>query len=302
MSILIDHKAELCVEDHELNTALHLAASRGHLSSVEQLIANNAQPQHQNKAEETAFTMAAQSGHTEVVRFLISCKADCCPGSTPLHIAARHCESSVVDLLIEGKADIAQPDEDGKFALFDAIAYGNLSAVEALIKHKADIELEQDGYTALVYAAKEWQTQIVEFLIESKANITSPFDLNGFSSLCFAARDGHKEIAEVLIENKADINQGQKRFWMPSYSWTPLLLAAYNGHSEIVELLLAHKADMEVKDPDDNLTALDRALQLPCWSSVSLLLKHGAKATDYAKAKAIEHNKHMAVLEWEAKR
>jgi ankyrin repeat protein len=67
-------------------------------------------------------------------------------------------------------------------------------------------------------------------------------DENGNTALIFAARDGHLDIAEMLIGYGATVD------WQDDEQVTPLILAASRNHPEIVTLLLGHGARPTLQD------------------------------------------------------
>ena len=67
-------------------------------------------------------------------------------------------------------------------------------------------------------------------------------DENGNTALIFAARDGHVEVAEMLIAYGATVD------WQDDEKVTPLILAASRNHPEIVDLLLANGARPAIQD------------------------------------------------------
>ncbi|KAG6879264.1 hypothetical protein C0992_004011 [Termitomyces sp. T32_za158] len=58
------------------------------------------------------------------------------------------------------------------------------------------------------------------------------------SPLHYAAKNGHLELVELLLEYKADINLAN------SFGWSSLYHAVKNGHLNIVAVLLENKADI----------------------------------------------------------
>jgi len=58
---------------------------------------------------------------------------------TPLHYAAQYGHLSVVEYLVNQKADINAKDKDNRTPLHRAARYGHLSVVEYLVNQRADI-------------------------------------------------------------------------------------------------------------------------------------------------------------------
>lgn len=99
------------------------------------------------------------------------------------------------------KGDINQPvNNDGSTALIYAAYHGKLESVKALIEAKANINFTNSGgHTALMYAAYEGKTEIVNELIKDGADVNIA-DKSGLTALTQAALKGHKDIVKSLIK------------------------------------------------------------------------------------------------------
>ncbi len=64
----------------------------------------------------------------------------------------------------------------------------------------------------------------------------------GCTALFWAAKHNHKEVVQYLLENKADIDAGA------GMGGSALQIAVYEGHSEIVELLISEGANVQAKN------------------------------------------------------
>ncbi|XP_048247948.1 alpha-latrocrustotoxin-Lt1a-like [Haliotis rufescens] len=85
-------------------------------------------------------------------------------------------------------------------------------------------EKRNDGSTPLHDAAYHGQREVVEVLLQNKANVDEkPYH-------------GHREVVEVLLQNRTNVDEQRND------GNTPLHLAAYHGHRELVEMLLQNKA------------------------------------------------------------
>ncbi len=106
----------------------------------------------------------------------------------------------------------------------------------------------KDGWTALMIAADQGDTKIVELLLENEKTDPNLADKDGWTALMSAAGKGDTETLELLLKNeKTNPNLPDK------YGWTALMIAAEKGHTETLELLLK-KADIFAHK--DGLTAL----------------------------------------------
>ncbi len=161
--------------------------------------------------------------------------------------------------------------------------------IEDLIKAKAQLNLvDNDGVTALMYAALENNAYVAEKLIAAKADLNVQ-DHSGMTAMLYASTQRDAAIAEQLIDANADLTiQDYHR------GWTALMYASQKGRTEIVEKLIAANVDLDIKD---NQSAARTALILASYSGkidvVDALLKANAKtyirdstgysALDYAK-------------------
>ena len=110
------------------------------------------------------------------------------------------------------------------------------SLCEYLLSHGANInKKDNNGCTALHYAACENSKEAVELLISHGANINEK-DNYGETALHYAASNNSKEIVELLISHGANINAKDKD------GETALHRAARINGEEIVDLLISHGA------------------------------------------------------------
>ena len=210
----------------------------------------------------TPLAVAVNQKHAEAVADLIRAKAD--PnGSTPdgyRLISTALGDAPTLKALLEGGADANRPDRDGISPLLRAVMQGAQPAVQLLLAHKADPNVErlEDGWTPLHEAAQRGAKGIAEVLLKAGADVNAK-EKAGLTPLFLAVLQNHGEVAELLLANKADPNAKRND------NWTPLHVAAWNGNRELAELLLANKADPNQRDKQGS-TPLDvakRAAQSP---------------------------------------
>ena len=197
-------------------TALQLAAQAGHKKVVEYLLSIKADPNKRDPLKHTALHIAITNDHPEVALLLISKGADInvkeSHGMTPLHYAAEARNVSVVEALLKSKANPKAKTDSGITPLISAIDWSmgemqdkpypvaQSSQICRLLAPVSDINaIYEDGvihYTALLYAVRFMQYEIIKLLLENKAdaNITNK---GGSTAL---------DIADVMIMGTYDEN------------------------------------------------------------------------------------------------
>lgn len=122
-------------------------------------------------------------------------------GQPVLHIAAREGNLDVVKALVEAGADVDRRNAFKETPIMLASLAGSANIVEYLLSK--DAEVNQPGWTALLYAATNGRTDIVKMLLEASAYIdcTSP---NGTTPLMMATRGGYIDTVRLLLEEGAD--------------------------------------------------------------------------------------------------
>jgi ankyrin repeat protein len=100
---------------------------------------------------------------------------------------------------------------------------------------------DYNGYTALMYAAINNNTQIAYLLLSHSAH-TDVRDKLGNTALHLAADRGSLDVMRQLLDAKAPVDAQNRQ------GVTPLMVAATNGHAEAVKLLLKYNADTGKQD------------------------------------------------------
>jgi hypothetical protein len=175
---------------------LHLAASLGNLTEVQNLIREGADV---NKAT----------------------KED---GATPLHIAAEKGQLSMVQYLVLQGADVDKATSHGGTPLYLAAFKGFLAVIQCLIQQGADMnKATNDGATPLLMAAQEDHLAVVQYLVQQGAD-KDKTDNKGCTPLFMAAGKSHLSVVQYLIQQGANINQAADG------SITPLAFAIDQGN------------------------------------------------------------------------
>lgn len=112
-----------------------------------------------------------------------------------------------------------------------------------------ELDFERGIWTA---AIENDLNRLKMFVNRNEQNVT---DNNGYTALHYAARNGHFEACQILLAARVNVNAITK-----SGGVTSLMRASMMGHEKIVQLLIEHKADIQICD-NDGKTALHRAIQ-----------------------------------------
>ena len=121
----------------------------------------------------TPLHFAAENGHLSVVEYLVNQKADISAKGkydlTPLHFAAENGHLSVVEYLVNQKADINVKTNDDWTPLYYSYRYGDLSVVENPYcyyhySYNFGVFSEKNGKTPLGLAIQCGKSNVVEFL------------------------------------------------------------------------------------------------------------------------------------------
>ncbi|MCX7830015.1 MAG: ankyrin repeat domain-containing protein [Acidobacteria bacterium] len=130
-------------------------------------------------------------------------------GDTPLHLAAANGNLEIVKLLVQKNADIHQKNYLDFTPMFSAAINGSIDCLRFFIEEKGmDVNAKDKiGMTPLIrtcYQEKQ-QLEIVKYLVEKGANINEKCQ-GKYRALHYAAMRGHNDIVDFLLQNKANVN------------------------------------------------------------------------------------------------
>ncbi|KAM3076143.1 hypothetical protein ACMFMG_006342 [Clarireedia jacksonii] len=130
--------------------------------------------------------------------------------------------------------------------LFEAVKKRNGYALRKLLNSENINNLDSDGNTPLLLAAKEGHKDVVQLLLATDGVDLNCKDKENLTPLSWAAWNGHKDVVQLLLAtNGVDLN------CRDTYDGTPLLLAAQEGHKDVVQLLLStDDVDLNCRDRD----------------------------------------------------
>ena len=131
---------------------------------------------------DTALDLAAENGHTNICKALLKAGAKLEHrsegGRTPLMRAARQGHEHTVDFLIKNGADVNLYSENNEHTVLSfACQNGQLSVVQRLIQARANPNAKlKDGSTMLIEAAKGGHTAVVNLLLDYSEGGTEYFN------------------------------------------------------------------------------------------------------------------------------
>lgn len=159
-------------------------------------------------------------------------------GATPLAWAVYLNQEETADRLIKAGAKVNAADEYGETPLTLACGIGNGTLIEKLLAAGADANAARwNGETALMIASRTGTAAGVKLLLAHGAKVDAVDSRKGQNALMWAAAEGHSDIVDLLIKSGADVKLTSVA------GFTPLIFAAQKGDAHSVASLLAAGLD-----------------------------------------------------------
>lgn len=248
---------------------LIVASKAGDIRNVVELIWKNENIEQKDPIESaTSLHWAAINGHFSVVECLVEKKAniDSChqnaesSGSTPLAWAARMGKKEVVAYLLKHGADPNHEDSLNQNPLHEAKESSDLETIQLIRNQK------------LILACENNKLDEVKILLDQGANINSQclkLESEGDTPLIRAIVKGYTSIVDELLRRNANVHSRNK------HNHTPLTVAATCGNNELLQRLFSHGAVIDLKGAHQR-TALGWAAYHGHRHTVKYLLEQGA--------------------------
>lgn len=199
-------------------TALLWAAHWNDLPAADLLLAAGADPDAADDHGVTPLERAAENASLPMVERLLAAGADATvaqtSGLTPLMTAARTGNAELVRALLDAGAVVnASTVETNSTALMWALAAPHHAIVRLLLSRDADPTIETTpGFTPLMIAARNGDTEMAEALIAAGVDVNSP-SRDGTDVLAYSIAAGRSAFALFLLDQGADPNS-----WMGGVS------------------------------------------------------------------------------------
>ena len=237
--VLIDAGADLHTKNEDGRSPLHYACGSGELDIVKMLVEAGTGVRATDNKGCTCLMLAAYSGHTETVRYLVGLPdVDVNHLSAHTHTALQFAvdegEVDVVQVLIDAGADINIQNDEGSSPLNTACASGALDVVKMLVEAGAGLRAtDNKGHTCLILAARFRQTKIVRYLVGlPEVELNHRDTVKNFTALHYSVENEDTDVVRVLIDAGADIET------RGNYGRSPLHSACVLGALDVVKILV----------------------------------------------------------------
>ncbi|XP_048522674.1 serine/threonine-protein phosphatase 6 regulatory ankyrin repeat subunit A [Dendroctonus ponderosae] len=316
---LQQHPSLVMATTKDGNTCAHIAAAQGSVTVVEELMKFDRQGviSARNKVTDaTPLQMAAEGGHSEVVKALVRAGASVTDenkgGFTAVHLAAQYGHLQVLEVLRSSNNLRVTSKKLGVTPLHVAAYFGQADTVRELLTHvpgtvKSDSPNgaslvpalgNESGMTPLHLASFSGKENVVRLLLNSAGvQVDATTHENGYNPMHLACYGGHVTVVGLLLSRSAELLESKDR-----HGKTGLHIAATHGHYQMVEVLLGQGA--EINAPDKNgWTPLHCASRAGYVEVVKLLTESGASPKSETNLGAVPiwfaaSEGHHAVLEY----
>ena len=300
--LLLDGGASVNSTSENGETPFYIACSHGLTSVVNKMFQCGAKVDA-NCGKKLPLTAACSNGHLSVVQLLLINGAnpnaqeegiqDRYRCSLPLHIAAGEKSSELLELLLKYDADINVADTGGNTPLHRVVEYsvkfGPQSILDILLENKADVNLVNgSGETPMYRAASRGLLDVVSKMLQvygGNPNIGT----RDKSPLVAACHSQNLELVDMLLKHGANPDLTGMSCDSDSKSALPLLVAVDKGNSDILMSLLNAGANASaLNDEGKSIVCLaaetltkrrycqSRTKRRNTLTTIRLVLEHGA--------------------------
>ena len=229
---------------------------------------------------EDALLSAVAAKQVKQVRRLLEKGADVRAvdelGQTALHLAVANDDAEMIDVLVRGGAVVdARSETFDSTPLADAVLGKKRRAIEALLRHRPDLDQATKDSTLLFLTVEQGDGAILKMLLAAGMDPTrsathmSATNVNAFMA---AAGAGKADVVKVLLETSIDVNQRD------GYGDHCLNWATFFGRFDVVQTLLDSPRRVELNFVGyQGQTALDMAIAKNHGPTIELLRQRGAK-------------------------
>ena len=190
--------------------------------TVKAILAQNPNIEAINNDGNTALMLAAQKGHTDIFNALLAKNPNIINaqnkfGATALYLAVENEHPDTVNALLNQGANTEIRQNNGWTALMFAAQKGHAYIFNALLAKNPNIINAQnnEGWTALMIAAEHGHTGIVNTLLQRGANLDLRNN-NGDNAFHIALRKDHNEVHMAIFRASINIVTPSRPIFSPS--------------------------------------------------------------------------------------
>ncbi|KAM7289939.1 uncharacterized protein ISCGN_030067 [Ixodes scapularis] len=248
---LVNAGADVSATDKDGLTALHCAASRGHVDCLETLISLcGAEVDAVDSNGCSALFYAVTLGHADCTQLLLKYGAMANrqdhKGRTPAHCGAAKGQSETLKILAQHGANLYMRNLRGDLPLHEAVqsgrkAKGQSETLKILAQHGANLYMRNlRGDLPLHEAVQSGRKDLVQWLLELQPSAVNSPNNNGRSALHVAAIANSVEMCKVLMDKGAEVNPVMRN--NKGQLMTPLDASLQRGNRGCAKYLRLHGA------------------------------------------------------------
>lgn len=269
--LLLSAGARTDIEDELGQTPLHRAACVGAVEAAKALVIGGADVNRRTRGGSTPLLLAVRADSLGVVGVLVNAGADPnAPSGDGLRCAAT-ASATLLTALAAARADLTHTDATGASLLLLAVKRGDAAVASALLRLcPALVELpDAAGFTPL-HAASTRSVALTRMLVHAGAPLNARTRMQRTAAHLAAAKDA-VEVLALLADAGALIDDEDAN------ACTPLMLAAGLGSTRAVTLLASRGVCLNVRTPDEGLSALSVAIRNAHTDTALALIAAGAQ-------------------------
>merc|ERR1711925_2308 len=160
-------------------------------------------------------------------------------GESALSIAAQHGLSNVVQFLISKGAEKEHFTNEYHTPLSLAVSQNNLKVVQVLFEDWISPNSHEPPYLHLSPLFHVKSREIAQLLIENDAVTHQTYNEKNQSPLTVACQNGYLDVVEFFLDDDLDVNH------LDNDNKTPLFYALTNKHHDVVNVLISKGAKMD---------------------------------------------------------
>ncbi|OQE44088.1 hypothetical protein PENCOP_c002G00032 [Penicillium coprophilum] len=195
----------------------------------------------QNDSKDKALSAAAEKGNSEIFDILLEAggnlesRSD--DGQTALHFAARSGNCGIINSILDRKKPLVdEMDNFKKTPLLIAAENGRHDALTTLLESGANVETQDDKqWTILHYAAKNGDLELVQRLLDLMPSLFDKRNNLGQTALVVAANEGQSSVVESLVKVAASHSES----YGEDEKFAVLTIAASKGSLDLMKDILS---------------------------------------------------------------